>query len=492
MQKEKTAYQVDAAQATTKIRIVQTRSLLIILILLSGDLLSFSLAFLLASLTRSLFIPVIGGAVNWSIFTHLLELNLISLLITYTLTGLYPGFGLTAVEEMRKIFNALTLGYGLLGVAIYFQKVGPNFSRSVFIISWMFACILNILTRFAIRNRASLFSWWGIPLVVVGPMSEARDVITRLLNCRRMGLRPVLVLDKQASPETKDLLGVPVVQNPEVMQEAIAIRQIQYAVFIESNSASQEEIRNQLSWLSKLFPTILVVLADSPLGSLWVKTIDLEGRLTLQAQYHLLNKSAIFSKRAFDLVLGALVALITLPVMSVIAIVIKLESRGPVFYAHDRIGLNGKMFRYWKFRTMVADADSRLDELLQNDIHTYEQYQKFHKIHNDPRITRLGKLLRKYSLDELPQIWNVLKGEMSLVGPRAYLPSEYAEMGNYANIILQIRPGVTGWWQVMGRHTTTFQHRLQLDEYYLSNWSLWLDVYVVIKTLWVVLTGGGA
>jgi lipopolysaccharide/colanic/teichoic acid biosynthesis glycosyltransferase len=101
-------------------------------------------------------------------------------------------------------------------------------------------------------------------------------------------------------------------------------------------------------------------------------------------------------------------------------------------------------------------------------------------------------LLRKFSLDELPQLWHVLLGDLSLVGPRAYLPEELAEMGSYANIILQIRPGLTGWWQVMGRHTTTFQHRLQLDEYYLSNWSLWLDIYVLIKTAWVVLSGHGA
>jgi lipopolysaccharide/colanic/teichoic acid biosynthesis glycosyltransferase len=141
---------------------------------------------------------------------------------------------------------------------------------------------------------------------------------------------------------------------------------------------------------------------------------------------------------------------------------------------------------------MVIDADQRLAELLQMDPQAQREYQAHHKLAHDPRATRVGRILRKFSLDELPQLWHVLKGELSLVGPRAYMPSELQDMGEYADLILKIRPGITGWWQVMGRHSTTFQHRLQLDEYYLSNWSLWLDVYILLKTGWVLLSGHGA
>lgn len=110
---------------------------------------------------------------------------------------------------------------------------------------------------------------------------------------------------------------------------------------------------------------------------------------------------------------------------------------------------------------------------------------------DDPRITKIGRFLRKYSLDEFPQLWNVLRGEMSLIGPRAYMPSELDDIGEFTEIILRVRPGMTGWWQVMGRHTTTFQARLKMDEYYISNWSLWMDLYIFYKTYWVVIQGTG-
>jgi len=172
-------------------------------------------------------------------------------------------------------------------------------------------------------------------------------------------------------------------------------------------------------------------------------------------------------------------------------ILIRLDSRGPVFHTQERLGLGGRRIKFYKLRTMHLDAEQRLEGLLQADPQARQEYQTYHKIRRDPRVTRMGRILRQFSLDELPQFWHVLSGKMSLVGPRAYMVSELPEMGDRASLILQIRPGLTGWWQVMGRHTTTFQHRLQLDEYYLSNWSLWLDIYILIKTVWVFLSGQG-
>ncbi len=163
-----------------------------------------------------------------------------------------------------------------------------------------------------------------------------------------------------------------------------------------------------------------------------------------------------------------------------------------MFFYQERLGEGFKRFNIIKFRTMTLDAKQRLSELLQKDSGARAEYQKYHKLTNDPRLTRLGKWLRRFSLDELPQLLNVLKGDMSVMGPRAYLPSELNEMGNYAPTILRIKPGLTGWWQVMGRHNTTFEQRLRLDEYYISNWSLWMDFYILLKTVWVVQSGKGA
>jgi exopolysaccharide biosynthesis polyprenyl glycosylphosphotransferase len=514
-----------------EIKTMPGRTPLVILVLLLGDTLSFLLAFGLATYIRFAIIPVIGGVINWDVFLPLLYTNLFSILITYALTGLYPGFGRTAVEEMRQIFYSLLLGYGVLGLAIYLQKLAPNFPRSVFVMGFIFACFFNLAIRVSIRNRASLLPWWGVPVIIIGHSAESQDVIQRLLRSRRLGLKPVLLLDESENFSTamdlsasvnntktqpNNILGVPVINSRQQMAEIASRHKINYAVFVEpanssayGNSSTSTEVLDKrsndltgsgviaqstldLRGLSKFFPTILVVLESSQLGSLWVRTVDLEGRLTLQASYHLLNKQALIFKRIFDLILGTLFAIICTPVCLLLALLIKVDSRGPILYVQERIGKNGNRIKYMKFRTMQINAEHRLEELLSNNPQSRLEYETYHKLTHDPRITRVGKLLRKFSLDELPQLFHVVAGDLSLVGPRAYMFSEYPDMGNYKDLILQVQPGMTGWWQVMGRQTTTFQQRLQLDEYYLSNWSLWLDIYILLKTGWVVIRGIGA
>jgi Undecaprenyl-phosphate galactose phosphotransferase WbaP len=475
-----------------RLDILRWRVVPVILILLLGDIFSFGLAFWLATSIRSGLIPIVGGVLRWNEFIPLLQLNLISILATYLLTGLYPGFGRTAVEEMRQIFSSLTLGYAVLGLAVYLQKVGPQFPRSVFLLGWLFACIFDIIVRFAIRNRLSLYNWWGMPVMLVGSVEAIRDVISRLQRSRRLGLRPVLILDETGTPADKSISNIPVIASRSDFLQTANYYKIHYTVYVESPAPADPPTSQQtIRWLSNHFRTVLVAPSGSYLGSLWVQTMDLEGRLTLQTHYHLLDRKSIFLKRVFDLTLGTLLAVLLAPLLLLIGVIIKLDSPGPVIYARKRLGLNGKPFRYLKFRTMVQGADEQLDGLLESNPQAREEYQQHHKLRRDPRVTRIGKLLRKFSLDELPQIWHVLTGEMSLVGPRAYLFSEYPDMGSYADLIFKIRPGITGWWQVMGRHSTTFKHRLQLDEYYLSNWSLWLDIYILIKTGWVFLSGHG-
>ncbi len=241
-----------------------------------------------------------------------------------------------------------------------------------------------------------------------------------------------------------------------------------------------------------MFQTVLVVMSDSPLGSLWVRTMDLEGRLALRTSYHLLDKNSIIFKRVFDLVIGSIIVIVSLPLLVIIALLIKIELPGPVFYRQERLGLRGKTIHYLKFRTMQLGAEQELEKLLRESSEARREFEKHHKLKKDPRVTRIGRFLRKFSLDELPQFWHVLQGDLSLVGPRAYMIEEIKDIGDYAPLILQVRPGITGWWQVMGRHATTFQRRLQLDEYYISNWSIWLDIYILLKTVWVAASGVGA
>lgn len=201
----------------------------------------------------------------------------------------------------------------------------------------------------------------------------------------------------------------------------------------------------------------------------------------------------IVLKRTID-IMGALVGLILLlPVGLIVALFIKFTSRGPLLYKQVRVGKDERRFAMLKFRSMYADADVLLKEILEADPELREEYARFHKLRNDPRITPVGRVIRKYSIDELPQLWNVLKGEMSLVGPRPYMPSELYKMrGRGARTILSVRPGLTGLWQTGGRNKLLFYERLELDVEYVERWSLWLDACLLWRTIPVILKGEGA
>lgn len=154
--------------------------------------------------------------------------------------------------------------------------------------------------------------------------------------------------------------------------------------------------------------------------------------------------------------------------------------------------LDGRIFTVLKFRTMYADADRKLDRILATDPERRREYERYHKLEDDPRVTPVGRFLRRYSLDELPQVFNVLRGEMSLVGPRAYMPTELPQMNGLSWAVLQVPPGITGLWQVSGRNALSFDQRLDLDVHYVQNWSVWLDLYLLARTVPTVLSGEGA
>ncbi|MBP2312547.1 sugar transferase [Azospirillum soli] len=205
-----------------------------------------------------------------------------------------------------------------------------------------------------------------------------------------------------------------------------------------------------------------------------------------------LSGSFQFLKRATDMMAAAVLLSLLVPLLVLVAIAIKIDSRGPVFFRQKRSGLGGADFAALKFRTMHTDAEQRLAELLRGNAAYREQYERFHKLPDDPRVTRVGRLLRRTSLDELPQLWNVLVGDMSLIGYRPYMPRELAPYPELARILGQLRPGITGLWQVSGRHRLSFEQRLLLDAYYVQHCSPLLDLFIVWRTVWVVLRAEGA
>ena len=201
-------------------------------------------------------------------------------------------------------------------------------------------------------------------------------------------------------------------------------------------------------------------------------------------------------KRVFDILFSLMALLLGLPFFIVIAFLIKFSSKGPIFYCSSRLGHKGRLFKFWKFRSMYCDADSRLQHLLKQQPELNREWQKFFKLKNDPRLTYLGRLIRKTSLDELPQFWNVLKGDLSIVGPRPYLPREEKRIkeliGSNIDVLLSVKPGLTGIWQTSGSSALSFEKRIELDLSYVRTRSFLLDIQLIVKTIPEMISSKGA
>lgn len=201
----------------------------------------------------------------------------------------------------------------------------------------------------------------------------------------------------------------------------------------------------------------------------------------------------LFVKRLIDIIFGLIGLILLIPISLLIKIVSVLNGDfGSIFFTQSRIGINGKEFKFYKYRTMVPNADEKLFKLLEEDEAAAAEYKIHKKLKNDPRITKIGKILRKTSIDELPQLINVFFGDMSLIGNRPYLPREKEDMGEYFDEIVKSKPGLTGYWQVSGRSDTTFANRLNLESYYSNHMSLWMDIKIFFKTFGAVIFGHGA
>jgi exopolysaccharide biosynthesis polyprenyl glycosylphosphotransferase len=233
----------------------------------------------------------------------------------------------------------------------------------------------------------------------------------------------------------------------------------------------------------------LRIIPDMYDGLLWNSPIEYIGQFPTIPMHrgHVPEIELIF-KRLLDIALSSLALLVLSPVLLAIGIAVKLDSRGPVFYSSERIGKKGRVFRCTKFRTMVRDAEKRRSEVM----HMNERDGVLFKISNDPRITNLGRFLRKYSLDELPQFFNVLRGDMSVVGPRPPIASEVREYKLNHLRRLDVMPGITGLWQVQARQDPSFDQYISLDVAYIENWNIWLDLKIILRTIAVVFAGTGS
>jgi Undecaprenyl-phosphate galactose phosphotransferase WbaP len=407
--------------------------------------------------------------------------------VIFGLSGLYAGTGRRAVAELAQLALAMFLLLSVILVSAYLDSVTATGMLTLLIASLCLPVSIT-LTRAAVRAIVSRFQWWGQPVLVFGSGETARQLYHYFLSRPSLGMRPLAVIDRSSEAPSDSGLR-PRCPLPDFAELLRRRHRVSWAVVTTSLSpASAETVRGYLA----AFPHVLIVPDTEDLPGIRRQMFDCGNFAAIPMTNSLLLGGPRAVKRFMDCVLVIGGGIVCLPLIGVIAALIKLTSRGPVFYSQNRIGKGHRTFKAWKFRTMIVNADAVLQDCLSSDQALREEWERDHKLKNDPRVTRIGRWLRKTSLDELPQIWNVLRGEMSLVGPRPIVDAEIAKYGNWFELYSKVTPGITGLWQISGRNNTTYDRRVAFDRYYVLNWSPWLDLYILVRTIHVVLSHDGA
>ena len=459
--------------------------------LLVADCVAVCGSVLLASLAISWLLPE-SSYLTLSLARQLVATVGLTVMI-FSAFGLYPGTGLNAIFEFRHSVTAVVLIFVslLLGNA-FFGRLLP-YEAWLFGGAFVVASFMVPVFRGMVRSFCSRFPWWGQPLLVIGNGESAFAMYDALRRHPNTGLRPAGIvgdIGRHWSEETSQphlFLG-----DLSELTSLTAKHRAHWAVVTGSTLSDESIDTTEIG-----IPHLLVVPELQGLPSLWNQTQCHAGQAAIHVQERLLLPIPQLLKRAMDLALIALGGLILLPVICLIAVAIKSSSPGPIFYRQRRIGKNGQVFGMWKFRSMVRNADAVLDVYLNAHPELRQEWERDHKLRSDPRVTWVGRFLRKTSLDELPQLWNVIRGEMSLVGPRPIVDGEEGRPyvddhpSSYRRYT-RVTPGITGLWQVSGRNDTTYTERVNLDTYYVRNWSPWLDAYILARTARVVLLGEGA
>lgn len=405
--------------------------------------------------------------------------------------GLYPGLWMTSDEELRRTVEGSALA-GLVVILLTFvTRTGQEFSRPILAGWWLLTVVLLPIHHLGMKLFFSSLKVGGIPAVILGANSLTLRILQGLRKQDLPPLRPMAVFTGEGEAPLSGLIDVPIPGPIEQAPGWAAAHNVETAVVILPHIPSRDVVRLAES-LSTSFRRILVIPDLFGLSTVGTDVRDLDGILALEVRRNLLSWQSQWVKRILDAFLSLVVGLLSLPVSLLIGLALMSEREGPIFYGHERVGKEGRAFTAWKFRTMVRDADRVLDQALESDPDLQLEWKRTQKLRDDPRLTRVGKLLRRLSLDELPQLWNILRQEMSLVGPRPIVREEIQKYGEAFELYAQVRPGLTGLWQVSGRSNLTYEERVRLDAYYVRNWSVWLDLVIMIRTVVAVLTGRGA
>ncbi len=455
------------------------------LFMLGGDLFAVAVSIAIAVLGRYL----LNGDFELSLYLRTVPILAVFAAV-YALNGLYPGITLNPVREIRLLTLATSIVFVMFTALLFFVKEGPEYSRAAFLAAWLLTLLLVPLTRASLRALLARRSWWGCPVVIFGNRDKAHEIVQGLRRQPQLGLMPVGVFDDDYHQHVTSS-GLPVLGR---FRDAARYAQ-QFGLsraLIAVPDLTGERLAEMLDHHSEAFSRVYIFPGMSGLSSLGVEPREMCNQLSLELRRSLLLPRCQFAKRMMDAILGFMLSLLLLPLMLFIALLIRLESPGVALFGHRRIGHLGREFKVWKFRTMYSDGDRILQEHWRKFPADRREWEQNHKLRCDPRVTPLGRILRKTSLDEIPQLWNILRGEMSLVGPRPIVTAEVPKYGKSFGMYCRVVPGLTGLWQVSGRSQTDYQERVDLDAYYVRNWSPWFDIYLLARTFFVVLKGEGA
>lgn len=392
--------------------------------------------------------------------------------------------------ELKEIIKTLVI-FSLLDMAlISFSKW--DFSRMLWVFTWSSALVLTPLLRTLVKFAILRAGQWTKQTIIIGSGKNAREAYAALQSEEMLGYEVKAFVTTAGDKMPENLNGVPVITHKDIVWDTVDLENTQFIVAMEYE---QQALRDRwLKFLSKKrcrSVSVVPTLRGVPLYGTDMSFIFSHEVMILRVSNNLAKRSSRVLKRMFDVVVASLLLLFLAPAFGLLCWLVARDG-GNAIYGHERVGQDGAKFKCLKFRSMVTNSKEVLEQLLATSEEARAEWDKDFKLKNDPRVTRIGSFLRKTSLDELPQLWNVIRGEMSLVGPRPVIEAELERYAGDVDYYMMAKPGMTGLWQVSGRNDIDYDTRVYFDSWYVKNWALWTDIAILFKTAGVVLRRDGA
>ncbi len=395
-------------------------------------------------------------------------------------------------DKVRAIFKGVTYSVVVAVFLMYVGNVSGDVSRLFIGFTWVLTILYLLIGRWVLERVLISLKLLAVPVIIIGAGKTAELLLQSFERNPIMRYQILGFIDD--NPVSKKIADkYQILGGFKEIEAIVKLTKVQHVIVCVPGLEAKRLIAlvNSLEIMVKNV-SFIPELMGMPAANVHVQGLMEENMILLRVKNNLARPYYRLVKRIFDLVVTLCGLVVVLPIGLIIAALIYIDNPGPVLFAHRRVGKHGKEFPCYKFRSMIVGAEDVLKNYLATNPEAREEWERDFKLKDDPRITKIGHFLRKTSLDELPQLLNVLKGEMSLVGPRPIIKKEIEKYGSYINDFFLVPPGITGVWQVSGRSDTTYEERVQMDSWYVHNWSVWIDIVYLVRTVGVVLMRKGA